>query len=120
MYGTTSLWPSSHACAVLFYQVIYPLKEIYPDSGELGLLGHILPPKLSLLCLTGPRQCLLAEALARLLVSRGFSSPPSSVYCLGVCTLTSSSVFPSLRRDTHRRKGRYYFFAWPFPCLLRA
>lgn len=39
----------------LFYQVIYPLKEIYPDSGELGLLRCVLPifpslPDLGLTC----------------------------------------------------------------------
>lgn len=36
----------------VFYQVIYPLKEIYPDSGELVLLAYPPIPVVPGLCLT--------------------------------------------------------------------
>lgn len=58
-----------------FYQVIYPLKEIYPDSGELGLLGACPPSHRLLSAWLEPDLCLLKEAPARLQVSGWVPSP---------------------------------------------
>ena len=91
-----------------FYQVIYPLKEIYPDSGELGPLGTCPPSHCSFSACWGgpPPGCWFLVG----------SRPPPSLtgYCFRVCTLTSPcSVCPLQRRDTHGRKGRITSFPGP-------
>lgn len=99
------LGPRSIPVCFLFYQVIYPLKEIYPDSGELSLLEACPPTSVVPTLLTVPF---------------GRVSPPrllgSTVYCLGACTLTSSCfVFPSWRRVPARGREVIASFTWPCP-----
>lgn len=104
----------------LFYQVIYPLKEIYPDSGELASLGHVLPSQLFLFILTiAFLTCAVRERpQPHCWVQVGSTSPPPTVYSLGARTLTSSCfVFPSLRRGIYWRKGRDYFLHLALPLL---
>lgn len=53
--GGTEFGVSHHLTQpeMFLFQVIYPLKEIYPDSGELSFLHRIFSSLLPLLCLTG-------------------------------------------------------------------
>lgn len=90
----------TQAAVVLFYQVIYPLKEIYPDSGELGPLGtHPPSHRLFSACWGRPP--------ARLLVSGWVPSTTSSDWLL------FWGLYPDLilfclppAEERHSREGR--------------
>lgn len=98
-----------------FYQVIYPLKEIYPDSGELGPLGTCPPSHCSFSACWG-------RPPTRLLVSGWVPSTTFSDWLLFQGLYPDLTLFclPPAEERHPWEEGADHILPWPFPSVLSA